>query len=145
MLRPGACSHETLETDALAPWARSLISGYNDRPLDFNNRVQQLVPVYQIAQPIPLPRYNYVTGAGGPAPENVRRSLLSIPDRVRAADTKHVCRHRSSKSLGPTPPSSSRFTPSQDSTPWRIAISLNSGSKSWTVSEALQILLRFGC
>jgi hypothetical protein len=36
-----------------------------------NDRIDQNVAVFQIAQEIPLPAYNWVTGAGGPAPENV--------------------------------------------------------------------------
>jgi len=38
-----------------------------------------------MAQAIPLPRYNYTTGAGGPAPENVRlfTVLCNIPFEYR--------------------------------------------------------------
>ncbi|KAK4057668.1 hypothetical protein OIO90_001316 [Microbotryomycetes sp. JL221] len=45
--------------------------GYDDRPIYFNTKLQQNVAVFQIAQDIPLPPYNWVTGSGGPAPENI--------------------------------------------------------------------------
>ncbi|KAH8928336.1 glycoside hydrolase family 26 protein [Atractiella rhizophila] len=44
-------------------------AGYSDTPTWFNERLGLNVPVYQLSQPIPLPKYDYVTGAGGPAPE----------------------------------------------------------------------------
>ncbi|KAG0146197.1 hypothetical protein CROQUDRAFT_715707 [Cronartium quercuum f. sp. fusiforme G11] len=44
-------------------------SGYSDTPSTFNKRIGFNVSVFQIAQVIPLPKYNYTTGAGGPAPE----------------------------------------------------------------------------
>ncbi|GAA5861372.1 hypothetical protein JCM3774_000227 [Rhodotorula dairenensis] len=43
---------------------------YQDRPAIINEKLGNNVPVFQIAQPIPLPPYNWTTGAGGPAPEN---------------------------------------------------------------------------
>ncbi|GAA5955194.1 hypothetical protein JCM8115_001879 [Rhodotorula mucilaginosa] len=43
---------------------------YNDRPSIINEKLGNNVPVFQIAQPIPLPPYNWTTGVGGPAPEN---------------------------------------------------------------------------
>ncbi|KAM0755405.1 glycoside hydrolase [Meredithblackwellia eburnea MCA 4105] len=46
-------------------------AGYSDRPASFNQRLGYNVPVYQIAQTIPLPPYNYTTGAGGAALENL--------------------------------------------------------------------------
>ncbi|KAL8286187.1 hypothetical protein RQP46_004675 [Phenoliferia psychrophenolica] len=45
--------------------------GYLDTPSLFNQRIGYNVPVYQIAQEIPLPKYNYTSGAGGAAPENL--------------------------------------------------------------------------
>ncbi|KAK4699021.1 hypothetical protein P7C70_g7244, partial [Phenoliferia sp. Uapishka_3] len=45
-------------------------SGYHDTPSLFNQRLGYNVPVFQIAQDIPLPPYNYTTGAGGAAPES---------------------------------------------------------------------------
>lgn len=48
-----------------------LLIAFNDTPANFNAHLQQNVPVFQIAQDIPLPKFNYTTGAGGPAPENV--------------------------------------------------------------------------
>ncbi|POY71229.1 hypothetical protein BMF94_5541 [Rhodotorula taiwanensis] len=45
-------------------------SPYNDRPALVNEALGYNVPVFQVAQPIPLPPYNYTTGVGGPAPEN---------------------------------------------------------------------------
>ncbi|BGP12272.1 hypothetical protein JCM10213_000033 [Rhodosporidiobolus nylandii] len=44
---------------------------YYDTPAAINQKLGFNVPVYQIAQPIPLPPYNYTTGAGGVAPENM--------------------------------------------------------------------------
>ncbi|SCV68337.1 BQ2448_458 [Microbotryum intermedium] len=44
------------------------LAGYSDTPTIFNQRLGQNVPVFQLAQEIPLPPYNYVTGEGGPAP-----------------------------------------------------------------------------
>ena len=52
-------------------------AAYNDRPALVNEALGFNVPVFQIAQPIPLPPYNWTTGVGGPAPENV--SLASAP------------------------------------------------------------------
>ncbi|GAA5954071.1 hypothetical protein JCM21900_005398 [Sporobolomyces salmonicolor] len=43
---------------------------YSDSPSRINNNLGYNVPVFQIAQAIPLPKYNYTTGAGGAAPEN---------------------------------------------------------------------------
>ncbi|SCZ90202.1 BZ3500_MvSof-1268-A1-R1_Chr1-3g01836 [Microbotryum saponariae] len=43
-------------------------TGYSDTPDVFNQRLGQNVPVFQLAQEIPLPPFNYVTGVGGPAP-----------------------------------------------------------------------------
>lgn len=43
---------------------------YHDSPSIINQKLGYNVPVFQMAQAIPLPRYNYTTGAGGPAPEN---------------------------------------------------------------------------
>lgn len=37
-----------------------------------NDRLGHLLPVYQVAQNIPLPAYNWDTGAGGPPPVGVR-------------------------------------------------------------------------
>jgi len=45
--------------------------GYEDTPELTNERIGRLLPVYQIAQEIPLPAYDWVTGAGGPAPERL--------------------------------------------------------------------------
>lgn len=47
------------------------MTGYSDTPSLFNQRLGYNTPVFQIAQQIPLPKYDYVTGAGGAAPENV--------------------------------------------------------------------------
>ncbi|GAA5956278.1 hypothetical protein JCM3765_005615 [Sporobolomyces pararoseus] len=43
---------------------------YHDTPSIINSKLGYNVPVFQMAQAIPLPKYNYTTGAGGPAPEN---------------------------------------------------------------------------
>jgi len=43
--------------------------GYSDTPAIINQRLGFNTSVFQIAQVIPLPPYNYTTGAGGPAPE----------------------------------------------------------------------------
>ncbi|GAA5858385.1 hypothetical protein JCM8547_004673 [Rhodosporidiobolus lusitaniae] len=43
---------------------------YYDSPATINQKLGYNVPVFQIAQSIPLPAYNYTTGAGGAAPEN---------------------------------------------------------------------------
>ncbi|GAA5923770.1 uncharacterized protein JCM15063_003757 [Sporobolomyces koalae] len=43
---------------------------YHDSPSIINSKLGYNVPVFQMAQAIPLPKYNYTTGAGGPAPEN---------------------------------------------------------------------------
>lgn len=43
--------------------------GYSDTPDTFNRRLGINASVFQIAQLIPLPKYNYTTGGGGPAPE----------------------------------------------------------------------------
>ncbi|PLW41636.1 hypothetical protein PCASD_05401 [Puccinia coronata f. sp. avenae] len=43
--------------------------GYSDTPALINQRLGFNSSVFQIAQLIPLPLYNYTTGAGGPAPE----------------------------------------------------------------------------
>lgn len=45
--------------------------GYADSPIKFNQRIQQNTAVFQIAQDIPLPKYNYTTGSGGAALENL--------------------------------------------------------------------------
>lgn len=54
-------------------------TAYHDSPSIINQKLGYNVPVFQMAQAIPLPRYNYTTGAGGPAPENVRLSILPHP------------------------------------------------------------------
>lgn len=43
--------------------------GYSDTPSSLIQRLGLNVSVFQIAQQIPLPKYNYTTGGGGPAPE----------------------------------------------------------------------------
>ncbi|GAA5882807.1 hypothetical protein JCM16303_002468 [Sporobolomyces ruberrimus] len=43
---------------------------YHDSPSIINQKLGYNVPVFQMAQAIPLPKYDYTTGAGGPAPEN---------------------------------------------------------------------------
>lgn len=43
--------------------------GFSDTPAMINQRLGFNTSVFQIAQLIPLPPYNYTTGAGGPAPE----------------------------------------------------------------------------
>ncbi|GAA6009635.1 uncharacterized protein JCM10292_002221 [Rhodotorula paludigena] len=43
---------------------------YHDTPSIINEKLGVNVPVFQMAQSIPLPPFNYTTGAGGPAPEN---------------------------------------------------------------------------
>ncbi|KAA1088852.1 hypothetical protein PGTUg99_032464 [Puccinia graminis f. sp. tritici] len=43
--------------------------GFSDTPAMINQRLGFNTSVFQIAQLIPLPTYNYTTGAGGPAPE----------------------------------------------------------------------------
>ncbi|GAA6064204.1 hypothetical protein JCM10212_001617 [Sporobolomyces blumeae] len=43
---------------------------YHDSPSIINSKLGYNVPVFQMAQSIPLPKYDYTTGAGGPAPEN---------------------------------------------------------------------------
>lgn len=48
-----------------------ICAAYYDTPVGFNARIGLNVPVFQIAQEIPLPAYNYTSGAGGPAPEPV--------------------------------------------------------------------------
>lgn len=44
-------------------------AGYSDTPSLINQRLAFNSSAFQIAQQIPLPKYNYTTGAGGPAPE----------------------------------------------------------------------------
>ncbi|MBW0541169.1 hypothetical protein O181_080884 [Austropuccinia psidii MF-1] len=44
-------------------------SGFSDTPALINSRLGLNISAFQIAQQIPLPKYNYTTGAGGPAPE----------------------------------------------------------------------------
>ncbi|KAI8458947.1 hypothetical protein BY996DRAFT_6410550 [Phakopsora pachyrhizi] len=44
-------------------------AGFSDTPSAVNMRLGFNVSAFQIAQGIPLPKYNYTTGAGGPAPE----------------------------------------------------------------------------
>ncbi|GAA6010200.1 hypothetical protein JCM10207_005663 [Rhodosporidiobolus poonsookiae] len=44
---------------------------YYDTPSLINTNLGYNVPVFQLAQEIPLPPYNYTTGAGGAAPENM--------------------------------------------------------------------------
>ncbi|GAA5975084.1 hypothetical protein JCM11641_000025 [Rhodosporidiobolus odoratus] len=44
---------------------------YYDTPAAINQKIGFNFPVFQIAQSIPLPAYNYTTGAGGAAPENM--------------------------------------------------------------------------
>lgn len=43
--------------------------GYQDSPWKYNQRLGYNASVFQIAQTMPLPAYNYTTGGGGPAPE----------------------------------------------------------------------------
>ncbi|KAH9464229.1 hypothetical protein Pst134EB_003761 [Puccinia striiformis f. sp. tritici] len=43
--------------------------GHSDTPALINQRLGFNASVFQIAQVIPLPTYNYTTGVGGPAPE----------------------------------------------------------------------------
>lgn len=43
--------------------------GYQDSPWKYNQRLGLNASVFQIAQTMPLPAYNYTTGGGGPAPE----------------------------------------------------------------------------
>lgn len=61
-------------------------AAYNDRPAIVNEKLGYNVPVFQIAQPIPLPPYNWTTGVGGPAPENVSSPLLASASRTRGLD-----------------------------------------------------------
>lgn len=58
--------------------------GYSDTPIKFNQRLRQNTPVFQIAQDIPLPKYNYTTGSGGAALENVGSHFATSGDRTRA-------------------------------------------------------------
>jgi hypothetical protein len=57
-------------------------AAYNDRPSIINEKLGNNVPVFQIAQPIPLPPYNWTTGVGGPAPENVSSPFLAFASRT---------------------------------------------------------------
>lgn len=69
-------------TDARAPFFPSQSHpGFGDTPTKINSRLGQNVPVFQIAQEIPLPPYNYVTGAGGAAPENVSFASAALARR----------------------------------------------------------------
>lgn len=43
--------------------------GFSDTPFAYNQRLGRNASVFQIAQSMPLPPYNYNTGGGGPAPE----------------------------------------------------------------------------
>ncbi|GAA5836199.1 hypothetical protein JCM11251_007392 [Rhodosporidiobolus azoricus] len=44
---------------------------YFDTPVQVNERLGFNVPVFQLAQAIPRPAFNWTTGAGGPAPERL--------------------------------------------------------------------------
>ncbi|BGP36250.1 hypothetical protein JCM10449v2_000148 [Rhodotorula kratochvilovae] len=44
---------------------------YYDSPTIINSKLGLNVPVFQLSQRIPLPPFNYTTGAGGPAPESL--------------------------------------------------------------------------
>lgn len=50
-------------------------AAYYDTPAIINEKIGNNVPVFQLSQQIPLPAFNYTTGAGGAAPESVRPPL----------------------------------------------------------------------
>lgn len=70
------CSGWNRRTDLVSLPRRA---AYNDRPNLVNEALGYNVPVFQIAQAIPLPPFNYTTGAGGAAPENVSRPSVQTP------------------------------------------------------------------
>ncbi|KAL7005345.1 hypothetical protein EMMF5_005042 [Cystobasidiomycetes sp. EMM_F5] len=49
-------------------WAQS-DPGYQETPAQLNIRGNFNFPIFEMGQPIPVPRYNFTTGVGGPIPE----------------------------------------------------------------------------
>lgn len=55
-----------------------LDDGYQITPGQLNEEAGLLWPAFQLSQPIPVPAYDYVTGAGGPVPEAYIVSSLTV-------------------------------------------------------------------